>query len=139
MIASDKEFEKLSEYRERIDSLNAISSYEVYRWLISLGKKLKNHPLSEKNRIPENQVTQCQSELYVGFENGQYKAWSNTPITSGYAYLLIDIFNNTSKDAAVTITSAHIKTLGMHNLFSMIRKAGFHQMIEMLCALAAER
>jgi len=51
MIASDKEFEKLSEYRERIDSLNAISSYEVYRWLISLGKKLKNHPLSEKNRI----------------------------------------------------------------------------------------
>ena len=32
---------KLSEYKNNIESLKAIDSLEVYRWLISLGKKVK--------------------------------------------------------------------------------------------------
>ena len=35
------------EYQNLIQSLNEISSYEVYRWLISMGKKLKADPLSK--------------------------------------------------------------------------------------------
>ena len=38
---------KLAEYRDYIGSLNAISSYEVYLWMITLGKKLKEEPLEE--------------------------------------------------------------------------------------------
>ena len=132
MSSSENNSNKLSEYRDQIEALNAISSYEVYRWLISLGKKLTSDPLSKKNRIQKNRVTQCQSELYVGLENDQFKAWSNTPITSGYAYLLTDIFNQSSKDTVATITPESIEELGLHNLFSMIRKAGFYQMIDML-------
>ena len=132
MSPSEANSNKLTEYRDQIEALNAISSYEVYRWLISLGKKLTSDPLSEENRIQKNRVTQCQSELYVGLEKGQFKAWSNTPITGGYAYLLTDIFNQTSKDTVATITPESIEELGLHNLFSMIRKAGFYQMIDML-------
>ena len=132
MSPSEANSNKLTEYRDQIEALNAISSYEVYRWLISLGKKLTSDPLSEEHRIQKNRVTQCQSELYVGLEKGQFKAWSNTPITGGYAYLLTDIFNQTSKDTVATITPESIEKLGLHNLFSMIRKAGFYQMIDML-------
>ena len=39
---------KLNEYKN-IESLKAIESLEVYRWLISLGEKLNDDPLSEKD------------------------------------------------------------------------------------------
>ena len=35
---------KLAEYKSNIESLQAIESLEVYRWLISLGKKLQEDP-----------------------------------------------------------------------------------------------
>ena len=120
---------KLAQYRDYIESLNSISSYEVYRWMISLGKKLREDPLHENKRIPNNRVTNWQSELYVDLENGIFKAWSNALITSGYAYLLTDIFNHSSSDE---ITPERFEDLGLDNMLSMFRKAGFHQMIEMM-------
>ena len=120
---------KLAEYRDYIESLNSISSYEVYRWIISLGKKLREEPLEGNRRIPTNRVTNCQSELYVDLDNGLFKAWSNALITSGYAYLLTDIFNHSSADE---ITPERFEDLGLDNMLSMVRKAGFHQMIEMM-------
>ena len=123
---------KLAEYRDYIESLNSISSYEVYRWMISLGKKLNEDPLEENRRIPINRVTNCQSELYVDLDNGLFKAWSNTLITSGYAYLLTDIFNHYSAEEISEITPEYFEVLGLDNMLSMIRKAGFYQMIEMM-------
>ena len=123
---------KLAEYRDYIESLNAISSYEVYRWIISLGKKLREEPLEENRRIPTNRVTNCQSELYVDLDNGLFKAWSNALITSGYAYLLTDIFNHSSADEISEITPENFEVLGLDNMLSMMRKAGFYQMIEMM-------
>ena len=38
---------KLTEYKNNIDTLKAVESLEVYRWLISLGEKLHNAPLSK--------------------------------------------------------------------------------------------
>ena len=123
---------KLAEYRDYIESLNAISSYEVYRWIISLGKKLREEPLEKNRRIPTNRVTNCQSELYVDLDNGLFKAWSNALITSGYAYLLTDIFNHSSADEISEITPERFEALGLDNMLSMMRKAGFYQMIEMM-------
>ena len=123
---------KLAEYRDYIESLNAISSYEVYRWIISLGKKLREEPLEENRRIPTNRVTNCQSELYVDLDSGLFKAWSNALTTSGYAYLLTDIFNHSSADEISEITPENFETLGLDNMLSMMRKAGFYQMIEMM-------
>ena len=123
---------KLAEYRDYIESLNSISSYEVYRWMISLGKKLNEDPLEENRRIPTNRVTNCQSELYVDLDDGRFKAWSNALITSGYAYLLTDIFNHSSADELRKITPESFEELGLDKILSMMRKAGFYQMIEMM-------
>ena len=45
MNVSKENTDKITEYREQIAALHSISSYEVYRWLISLGKQLKNDPI----------------------------------------------------------------------------------------------
>ena len=53
-------------------------------------------------------------------------------ITSGYAYLLTDIFNHSSADEIGEITPENFEALGLDNMLSMMRKAGFYQMIEMM-------
>ena len=42
---------KLNEYKSNIEELKAVESLEVYRWLMSLGEKLNDDPLSEEKRV----------------------------------------------------------------------------------------
>ena len=44
--------DKINEYKDNIEALQAIDSMEVYRWMISLGKKLIDDPLSMDGRLP---------------------------------------------------------------------------------------
>tara|TARA_X000000368_G_scaffold336078_1_gene273665 strand:- start:125 stop:538 length:414 start_codon:yes stop_codon:yes gene_type:complete len=123
---------KLTEYKNNIESLQAIDSLEVYRWLISLGKKVNDNPLSEKNRIEKNRVKRCQFDLFVDWEDGKFKAWTNAMIAGGYAYVLLDIFNSSPVDEAKSITTEHFKKIKMDELLTMNRKTGFYEMIEMM-------
>ena len=68
---------KLTEYKNNIETLQNIESLEVYRWLISLGKKLDNDPLSKEKRVEKNRVKRCQFDLFVDWEDNKFKAWSN--------------------------------------------------------------
>ena len=123
---------KLTEYKNNIESLHAIDNLEVYRWLISLGKKVNENPLSEKNRIEKNRVKRCQFDLFVDWEDGKFKAWTNAMVAGGYAYVLLDIFNSLSIDEAKNITTDHFKKIKMDELLTMNRKTGFYEMIEMM-------
>ena len=123
---------KLTEYKNNIESLHAIDNLEVYRWLISLGKKVNENPLSEKNRIEKNRVKRCQFDLFVDWEGGKFKAWTNAMVAGGYAYVLLDIFNSLSIDEAKNITTDHFKKIKMDELLTMNRKTGFYEMIEMM-------
>ena len=89
---------KLNEYKNNIEELKAVESLEVYRWLMSLGEKLNEDPLSKERRIEQNKVKRCQFDLYVDYEDGKFKAWSKAMVAAGYAYVLIDIFNSLSID-----------------------------------------
>ena len=123
---------KLIEYKKNIETIQAIDSLEVYRWLISLGKKLNDDPLSEEKRNEENRVSQCQFDLYVDWENNKFKAWSNAMVAGGYAYILLDIFNSSPIHEAKKITAEHFKKIKLDELLTMNRKTGFYQMIEMM-------
>ena len=123
---------KLSEYRNNIETLQAVDSLEVYRWLISLGKKVNENPLSEKNRIEKNRVKRCQFDLFVDLEDGKFKAWTNAMVAGGYAYVLLDIFNSLPIDEAKNITADHFKKIKMDELLTMNRKTGFYEMIEIM-------
>jgi sulfur transfer protein SufE len=121
---------KLTEYRDNINALKEIDSLEVYRWLVSLGEKLNDDPLSEGKRILENKVSRCQFDLYVDFEDGKFKAWSNAAIASGYAYILLDIFNSLPPTTKITVED--FQQVKLDKLLTMNRRTGFYQMIEMI-------
>ena len=123
---------KLNEYKNNIESLKAIESLEVYRWLISLGEKLNDDPLSEKRRTIKNKVKSCQFELFVDYENGRFKSWSKAMVSAGYAYILIDIFNSLPIEEAKKITIDDFKKIKMDELLTMSRKTGFYEMIEIM-------
>ena len=72
--------EKTKEYRDLITSLKEIDSLEVYQWLIGLGKKLNENPLSKEKQTQENKVVRCQYDLYVDKEDDTFKAWSNSMV-----------------------------------------------------------
>ena len=120
----------ITEYKSNIDILSTIDSMEVYRWLMSLGQKLQNDPLSEERRTDANRVSRCQYNLFVDKEGGQFKAWSDARIASGYAYILLDIFNNAENPK--DITKETFKELDIGNLLTMNRQNGFYQMIAMM-------
>ena len=121
---------KLTEYRDNINALKEIDSLEVYRWLISLGAKLDDDPLSEEKRIDKNKVSRCQFDLYVDFEDGKFKAWSNAAIAGGYAYILLDIFNSLPPTTKITVED--FQQIKLDKLLTMNRTTGFYQMIEMI-------
>tara|TARA_Y100000817_G_C16757594_1_gene500060 strand:+ start:321 stop:734 length:414 start_codon:yes stop_codon:yes gene_type:complete len=123
---------KINEYKNNIETLQAVESLEVYRWLISLGEKLNEDPLSEIKRIKKNKVKNCQFDLYVDYDNGRFKAWSKAMVAGGYAYILIDIFNSLPFEEAKKITVEDFKKIKMDELLTMNRKTGFYEMIEIM-------
>ena len=123
---------KLTEYKNNIDTLRAVESLEVYRWLISLGEKLNHDPLSKGKRSEKNKVKSCQFDLFVDYEDGRFKGWSKAMVSAGYAYILIDIFNSLDLPEAKKVTVDHFKKIKMDELLTMSRKTGFYEMIEIM-------
>jgi sulfur transfer protein SufE len=123
---------KINEYKNNIEALQAVESLEVYRWLISLGEKLNEDPLSEMKRVEKNKVKSCQFDLFVDYENGRFKAWSKAMIAGGYAYVLIDIFNSLPLEEAKKTTLEDFKKIKLDELLTMNRKTGFYEMIEIM-------
>ena len=123
---------KLTEYKNNIDTLRAVESLEVYRWLISLGEKLNHEPLSKEKRSEKNKVKSCQFDLFVDYEDGRFKGWSKAMVSAGYAYILIDIFNSLDLPEAKKVTVDHFKKIKMDELLTMSRKTGFYEMIEIM-------
>ena len=123
---------KLTEYKNNIDTLRAVESLEVYRWLITLGEKLNHDPLRKEKRSEKNKVKSCQFDLFVDYEDGRFKGWSKALVSAGYAYILIDIFNSLDLPEAKKVTVDHFKKIKMDELLTMSRKTGFYEMIEIM-------
>ena len=100
------------------------------QWLISLGKKLNENPLSKEKQTQENKVVRCQYDLYVDKEDDTFKAWSNAMVAGGYAYVLVDIFNSISKEEAKNITVEDFKKIKLDEMLTMNRQTGFYEMVE---------
>ena len=122
----------IKKYKDNITTLKEFDQLEVYQWMITLGKKLQDDPLSESRRIEENRVSYCQYQLYVDWEDNKFKAWSDAMIAGGYAYMLLDVFNSIPVEEAEKITAKDFEELDMQQLLSMNRQNGFYQMIEIM-------
>ena len=131
MQTIEKEIEKYNEKLEILSGPN-FDNMELYRWIIELGKKLKNNPLSEHLRIDTNRVSRCQFNLFVDREEDIFKAFCDGYISSGYAFILLDVFNALNLDEQKQVTVEDFKGFKVENLLTMTRSDGFYQMIEMM-------
>ena len=137
MQTIEKEIEK---YNEKLEILSGpdFDDMELYRWIIELGKKLKNNPLSEHLRIDTNRISRCQFNLFVDREEDTFKAFSDGYISSGYAFILLDVFNALTSDEQKQVTIEDFKGFKVENLLTMTRSDGFYQMIEMMIKKTGE-
>ena len=131
MQTIEKEIEKYNEKLEILSGLN-FENMELYRWIIELGKKLRNNPLSEHLRTDTNRVSRCQFNLFVDREGDIFNAFSDGYISSGYAFILLDVFNALTPDEQKQVTIEDFQGFKVESLFSMTRSDGFYQMIEMM-------
>ena len=131
MQTIEKEIEK---YNEKLEIISGpeFEDMELYRWIIELGRKLKNNPLSEHLRTEINRVSKCQFNLFVDREEDIFKAFSDGYISSGYAFILLDVFNALNLDEQKQVTIEDFKGFKVENLLTMTRSDGFYQMIELM-------
>ena len=124
--------EKIEEYKSTIGDLESMDSLEVYSYLMEKGKALNKDALSVDRQIQENKVTQCMYDLYVDKEDGRFKAWSESTIAAGYAFILVDIFNCMTDEEAQTVTVKDFEELELEKKLTMNRQTGYFQMIEIM-------
>jgi sulfur transfer protein SufE len=126
--------EKIEQYRKNFDMVKELSddSTAVFEYIIDLGKKLQSDALSEEKRTEDNRVSKCQFDLFVDHEDEKWRAYSNGLISSGYAYILLDVFNSISLEEVKKVTADTFEPLGISQLLSMNRSDGFYQMIDII-------
>ena len=132
--------EEIQKYNDKIEAFKIFdpNDMELYRWLIDLGKKLKDDPLSEHLRIEENRVSRCQFGLFVDKVDGTFKAFSDGYISAGYASILLDVFNSLSVEAQRQLKIEDFREFKIESLLTMTRSDGFYQMIELMIKKAGE-
>ena len=131
---------KIKKYNDKIEAFKIFdpNDMELYRWLIDLGKKLKDDPLSEDLRVEENRVSRCQFGLFVDKVDNTFKAFSDGYISSGYASILLDVFNSLSVEAQRQLKIEDFREFKIESLLTMTRSDGFYQMIELMIKKAGE-
>jgi cysteine desulfuration protein SufE len=103
-------------------------------YLMDLGKKLPAMP--EEHKTEAYIVKGCQSKvwLYPSFTDGkvQFEADSNTEITKGLVYLLVNIWNNRTPDEILGTDLFFIDKIGMSRMIGSQRSNGFASMIKQM-------
>ncbi|MEI6508272.1 MAG: SufE family protein [Bacteroidota bacterium] len=103
-------------------------------YLMDLGKKL---PVMDDTHKTEDYIVKgCQSKvwLFPMFENGKiyFEADSNTEITKGLVYLLVNLWNDRTADEILTTDLFFIDKIGMSKMIGSQRSNGFASMIKQM-------
>jgi len=131
---------KLTEYAEEFDAIREFEgTMGLYQHFIDIGRKLQDDPLSEQYRTEQNRVSYCQFQLFVDYEQDRWKSFSDGLISSGYAYVLTDVFNSIELDQAAQVKPETFDALGIQDLLSMNRATGFKQMVEIMSNNARQK
>jgi len=103
-------------------------------YLMDLGKKLPAMP--DEHKTDDYIVKGCQSKvwLYPRSENGKiyFEADSNTEITKGLVYLLVNLWNERSSDEIINTDLFFIDQIGMSRMIGSQRSNGFASMIKQM-------
>jgi cysteine desulfuration protein SufE len=103
-------------------------------YLMDLGKKLPSMP--DDHKTEDYIVKGCQSKVWVfpKIENEKiyFEADSNTEITKGLVYLLVNLWNCRSADEILSTDLYFIDKIGMSRMIGSQRSNGFANMIKQM-------
>ena len=126
---------------ERGEELKTLQGHDRLQYLVDLAKEVK--PLSDNEKIDENKIRGCASNLWVvGEKNNDntmsYKHDGDAFITKGTAKIILDIVNGEKADDISKLKLEDFKHLGIRELLTMQRQVGFASLIEKVIRIADE-
>ena len=123
----------------RGEELKTLQGHDRLQYLVDLAKEVK--PLSDKDKIDDNKIRGCASNLWVVGEKNKdnimsYKHDGDAFITKGTAKIILDIVNGEKANDISKLTLEDFKHLGIRELLTMQRQVGFGSLIERVIKLA---
>ena len=131
----------LDKIKARGDELAMLQGHDRLQYLVDLAREVE--PLDEKDKIEENKIRGCASNLWVTGkqkENGtvEYKYDGDAWITKGTAKIIVDLVNGEHRSAIAHLTLDSFKPLGSRELLTMQRQVGFGSLIERIIGIAKQ-
>ena len=122
-----------------IDEFSFFDEWEDrYRYLIDLSKSLT--PLSDEEKVEENKVSGCQSQVWFVAEERDgkiyFRAESDAAIVSGLIALLIRVYSGREPETILKAEPEFVQALDLTNHLSPTRSNGLASMIRAIHNLA---
>ena len=123
----------------RGEELKTLEGQDRLQYLVDLAREVP--PLSDNEKVDENKIRGCASNLWVVGEKNKenimsYKHDGDAFITKGTAKIILDIVNGEKADNISKLTLEDFKHLGIRELLTMQRQVGFASLIERVIRIA---
>lgn len=109
-----------------------------YKHLIELGKKMP--VMDEANRIPENLIKGCQSQvwLFASLKDDKifFQADSDASIVKGIIALLVEVYSGSTPDEILSTKPTFLEDIGLREHLSMSRANGLNSMMKQISFFA---
>ena len=125
----------------RGEELKTLEGQDRLQYLVDLAREVP--PLSDNEKVDENKIRGCASNLWVVGEKNKdnimsYKHDGDAFITKGTAKIILDIVNGEKADDISKLKLEDFKHLGIRELLTMQRQVGFASLIEKVIRIADE-
>lgn len=111
-----------------------------YEQLIWYGKRLQEFP--DRDKVPENKVPGCVSQVYVTAVLNQGKVWfagdSDSYLVKGLVGLLVEGFNGLTPAEILAVAPDFIAATGLNVSLTPSRINGFYNIFQMMKAKASQ-
>lgn len=125
-------FESCLEKQKKIKELFlACPSEEAkYEKIIELGRQ--QSPLAANDKIPENLVKGCQSQMYLhsywSNDHIMFESESDALISAGLAALLVQVYSGESPEAILKCPPKYLEEIGINSSLTPNRASGLYSM-----------
>ena len=121
--------------------LKTLEGQDSLQYLVDLAREVP--PLSDNQKVDENKIRGCASNLWVVGEKNKdnimsYKHDGDAFISKGTAKIILDIVNGEKADDISKLKIEDFKHLGIRELLTMQRQVGFASLIEKVIRIADE-
>jgi len=103
-----------------------------YEQLVWFAKRLKEFP--EGNKVPENKVPGCVSQVYITAKLDQGKVWyegdSDSALVKGLVALLVEGLSGLSPEEVLQVSPEFIKDTGLNASLTPSRSNGFYNIFQ---------